>query len=268
MTDPMQQFHVNGQLDHDNHDNHEVERWHEPGERADGAWEEPQWDEPQSADWTNGQSTERLTPAQLRAMVFRRAPLSKRGLDEHQVNSLLDRVEQELTLLAQEKNALEAEVKLLREYAANQAQVAPVEQPREEADTTAPRRRETGLTRVEPAGTAESQTVASKVHEAHVYAASLLSQAQQTADQYIQDAQRYSRELVEDALLRRGEMLANAKAEQAAGEQPREAARVRATNQQYRNKLRDYFELLLINLDEWEKSEELNSAPETTELPH
>ncbi|GAA3217585.1 hypothetical protein GCM10020216_026470 [Nonomuraea helvata] len=224
--------------------------WHED------AWEEPQWDEPQTAG--DDVSAERLTPAALRSVVFRRAPLGKRGLDENQVNNLLDRVETELVRLTQEKKALEAEVKLLRDTATRQAQsgpepAAPAEPPREQ-----PKARETGLARVDPAEQAASRTVASRVQEAHVYAASLLSQAQQTADQYIQDAQRYSRELIEDALLRRGAMLAKAAGEQGvAGDESvgREIARLRAANQAYRGKLRDHFELMLMNLDEWETAE-------------
>ncbi|MER6947244.1 DivIVA domain-containing protein [Nonomuraea sp. NPDC000554] len=286
MNDPIQQFHVtseNGNGNSNGAGDNEVARWYEPGEATGGSWEEPQWDEPQSAEPSNGESAERLTPAQLRAVVFRRAPLGKRGLDEHQVNNLLDRVEQELTLLTREKNALEAELTLLRDsvsapsrapsQALSQAPSATPQpqQQHEEIEATAPVSRGARLARVEP-GHAESQSVASRVQEAHVYAASLLSQAQQTADQYIEDAQRYSRELIEDARRRRGELMAKANAEQgtAAGAESweREAARLRAANRQYRGKLRDYFELLLMNLDEWETTEDIGASPEITELPH
>ncbi|MEV1178107.1 DivIVA domain-containing protein, partial [Nonomuraea sp. NPDC049784] len=106
------------------------------------AWEEPQWDEPQARG--DDLPAERLSPAALRSMVFRRAPLGKRGLDEHQVNHLLDRVEAELVRLTQEKKALEAEVKLLRDNAARQpeSRPEPAEPPKEQPQAKV---RETGL---------------------------------------------------------------------------------------------------------------------------
>lgn len=280
MNDPVEQFHAtySQQSDGDGDEGGAVARWSEPGGESDTSWEEPQWDEPQAAPSPNGRPAERLTPAQLRAVVFRRAPLGRRGLDEHQVNNLLDRVEEELTRLTQEKKALAAEVALLREYVSGSSAIAvpPQEQQqqeqvrqREESDTTAPVRRETGLSRVEQQGHVESQTVASRMQEAHIYAASLLSQAQQTADQYIQDAQRYARELVEDARYRRGEILGKAGPQQRTPEDEtleREVARLRAAGQEYRAKLRDYFELLLMNLDEWETAESIGAPPDPSRL--
>ncbi|GAA3590798.1 hypothetical protein GCM10022419_086860 [Nonomuraea rosea] len=258
----------------------EADGWHEPGDAAGdgGSWEEPQWDEPRKAESGSfGRAGDRLTPGQLRSIVFRRAPLGKRGLDEHQVNSLLDRVEEELTRLTQEKNALSSELELLRGYVTDASSAAPAvlpQQPEHGAiESAAPAAPGSGLTRVEPAGAAESQAVAGRMHEAHVYAASLLSQAQQTADQYIQDAQRYSRELVEDARNRRRELLSSsADSEQGApvGEEAweREAVRLRAASREYRGKLRDYFELLLMNLDEWETAEGAGDPPPASEPPY
>ncbi|WP_170222995.1 DivIVA domain-containing protein [Nonomuraea turkmeniaca] len=270
-------FHVNGDaFDFAGDGDAEAEVWHEPGETADGSWEEPQWDEPRKAEPASlgRSSTERLTPGQLRSIVFRRAPLGKRGLDEHQVNSLLDRVEEELTRLTQEKNALAGELELLRGYVTDSGQAALPQQPQEppaEAAGTTPVGRGSGLSRVEPAGAAESQAVAGRMHEAHVYAASLLSQAQQTADQYIQDAQRYSRELIEDARSKRHELLSTASSEHVApGEESweHESARLRAASREYRGKLRDYFELLLMSLDEWETAEGVGAPAPTDETPH
>ncbi len=276
----------------------EADGWHEPGDAADGwhepgaaaaegawseqQWEEPQWDEPRKADSpAQGRSGERLTPGQLRGIVFRRAPLGKRGLDEHQVNSLLDRVEEELTRLTQERNALAGELELLRGYIADSASGALPQQQEPSGGAAAtgaapaapagPAARGSGLSRVEPAGAAESQAVAGRIHEAHVYAASLLSQAQQTADQYIKDAQRYSRELIEDARTRRRELLSQAGAEPGSPAEEsweREAVRLRATSREYRGKLRDYFELLLMNLDEWETAEGVGTPPPSNDPPH
>ncbi|MEV0623749.1 DivIVA domain-containing protein [Nonomuraea sp. NPDC050404] len=269
MNDSVEQFHATYSQEQDGNTG-----WSEPGETTGASWEEPQWDEPRAASPNGHHSAERLSPAQLRAVVFRRAPLGRRGLDEDQVNNLLDRVEEELTRLAQEKKALAAEVELLRGYVSDSSAlpVPPQEEPAVPATPVtpaAPARRETGLTRVEQQGHVESQTVASRMQEAHVYAAQLLSQAQQTADQYIQDAQRYARELVDDARYRRSELLSKEQVSPEAENWEGEAVRLRTANQEYRGKLRDYFELLLMNLDEWETAEGTSapSPPGSPELP-
>jgi DivIVA domain-containing protein len=272
MNDPVEQFHATYSQEQDGSTG-----WSEPGETTGASWEEPQWDEPRAASSNGNHSAERLTPAQLRAVVFRRAPLGRRGLDEDQVNNLLDRVEEELSRLAQEKKALAAEVELLRGYVSDSSAIPGPQQEEPAASAAsvtpaapaAPTRRETGLARVEQQGHVESQTVASRMQEAHVYAAQLLSQAQQTADQYIQDAQRYARELVEDARYRRSELLSKEQATPGPENWEREAARLRTANQEYRGKLRDYFELLLMNLDEWETAEGISmpSAPGSPDLP-
>ncbi|MDP4502343.1 DivIVA domain-containing protein [Nonomuraea turcica] len=266
--------------------------WQEPGgpPETGGSWEEPQWDEPRpagpaaedtrSADW--------LTPARLRSVTFRRAPFGKRGLDEQQVNGFLDRIEEELTLLLQEKNALAAEVGRLREYIAGTQAPTPTgtQAPTQISGTgSAPepirgRKPTPELVRsdnghapaqAEPAGVSDApaQAVVSRVHEAHVYAASILSQAQQAADQYMQEARQYSRELIEDARRRRTELLAKAVASGAGGEAwEQEATQLRAAARHYRGALRDHFQQLLANLDEWEQSDDadpretpLNEAP-------
>lgn len=262
MNDPVEQFHATYSQEQDDNTG-----WAEPGDSG-GSWEEPQWDEPQAAS-PNGRPSERLSPAQLRAVVFRRAPLGRRGLDEDQVNGLLDRVEEELTRLAQEKKALAAEVELLRGYVSDSSAI-PIPPQEEPAVPAAPPRRETTeLSRVEQQVHVESQTVASRMQEAHIYAASLLSQAQQTADQYIQDAQRYARELVDDARYRRSELLSKEQRSPEGESREREAARLRAASQEYRGKLRDYFELLLMNLDEWETAEAISAPPppDSPQLP-
>ncbi|MFI6597087.1 DivIVA domain-containing protein [Nonomuraea sp. NPDC050536] len=242
MTDNVEQFHAKFSAPAE-----DVVPWQEPGQNGHKeTWEEPQWDEPRAtAEPWEARTADWLTPAQLRSVVFRRAAFGKRGLDEQQVNAFLDRVEQELTVLLQEKRALEAEVTRLREYIAG---TSPAETPPQPAPQEEPVGKELDTKQEEHVPV---QQAVSRVHEAHVYAASILSQAQQTADQYMQEAQQYSRELVEDARRRRAELLARA-VEQGEDEQ---AEHLRATNRHYRGNLRDSLRVVLANLEEWERTE-------------
>lgn len=266
MNDAVQEFHAaySGRSGDGGYDG-----WHEPAEGKAASWEEPQWDEPRSAVPSSAHTSERLTPARLRAVVFRRAPLGKRGLDEHQVNNLLDRVEEEMILLIQEKEALAAEAARLRERTSTPAPATSPPSSQEGETAVSPPGRGSELKKVDPEDQADSQTVVSRVHEAHMYAAGLLAQAQQTADQYIQDAQQYSRELIEDARRKRLELLAKVSSA-APGEDPggREATRLRVMSQQYRGKLRDHFERLLADLDEWDSADGIAALPKATEPPH
>jgi DivIVA domain-containing protein len=187
----------------------------------------------------------RLTPAEVQAVTFRRAPLGRRGLDEEQVRAFLTQVEGELVRVLNEKAALADEVSRLRRNGAQGASVAP--------------------------------------EDAHIQAVRILSRAQQTADQYVADAERYSRELAEDARRHRDEILADAKSravhvlEEAhsrastaastvghsavpmTGEErrdlEREIAYLRTFADIYRTHLRSYLEALLRNVEEWERSE-------------
>lgn len=199
-------------------------------------------------DGINGVS--RLTPAEVQAVTFRRAPLGRRGLDEEQVRAFLTQVEHELVTVLNEKAALADEVTRLRRNGAQGGSVAP--------------------------------------EDAHIQAVRILSRAQQTADSYVADAERYSRELAEDARRNRDEILADAKnravhvleeahrqAQAAAstvahsptpmtGEErrdlEREIAYLRTFADIYRTHLRSYLEALLRNVEEWERSERHNVA--------
>src|SRR3954466_2841487 len=108
---------------------------------------------------------QRLTPAELQSVNFQRAPLGRRGFDEDQVRAFLRQVEQELVRVLNEKAGLENEVARLRERIAGSPP---------------------GISTVQP-------------EDAHIQAVRILSNAQQTADQYVADAQRYSREITEEA---------------------------------------------------------------------
>ncbi|QXJ24874.1 DivIVA domain-containing protein [Actinomadura graeca] len=117
----------------------------------------------------------RLTPGEIQSVVFARAARGRRGYDEGQVRTFLRRVERELVQILKDKAALTGEVDRLR------AQVA----------------------KGGPAVLAPE--------DAHFQAVRILSQAQQTADLYVADAERYTRELAHEARLHREAILFDAK---------------------------------------------------------
>lgn len=195
------------------------------------------------------QTTQRLTPAELQTVTFRRAPLGRRGLDEDQVRAFLRHVEHELVQVLNEKAAMQNEVTRLRNRITGKSPGAPP---------------------------AESE-------DAHIQAVRILSTAQETAEHYVADAQRYSRELAEEARRNRDEILAEAQAravlvldeahrqastaaeqvrtytEPLSGDErrdlEREIAYLRTFSDVYRTHLRSYLEALLRNVEEWENSE-------------
>jgi DivIVA domain-containing protein len=195
----------------------------------------------------------RLTPGELRSVVFARAALGRRGYDEEQVRGFLAYVEDELVQIFTDKAALADEVNRLRAQAAKGGG--------------------TGVMAPE---------------DAHFQAVRILSQAQQTADLYVADAERYTRELAHEARLHREAILSDAKgrAEHLLEDAHRKAAAVadaavrsteetrpvplpdderrsmereiaylRTYSDVYRTHLRSYLEALLRNVDEWETSE-------------
>ncbi|WP_165950453.1 DivIVA domain-containing protein [Actinomadura sp. GC306] len=203
----------------------------------------------------------RLTPGELRAVVFARAALGRRGYDEEQVRNFLSYVERQLVQIFTEKTALAEEVNRLRAQAAKGT-----------PGVMAP-------------------------EDAHFQAVRILSQAQQTADLYVADAERYTRELAHEARLAREAILSDAKgraehlledahrkaaavADAAVREAPaapppavrtdappederrameREIAYLRTYSDVYRTHLRSYLEALLRNVDEWENAERASS---------
>jgi cell division septum initiation protein DivIVA len=116
---------------------------------------------------------DRLTPEFIESVHFPTARLGRRGLDEARVQAFCEWVQNELVRQLNERTALEEEVWRLRERV-------------READTLQP-------------------------EDGHVQAVYILSQAQQTADKYVANAQEYSRDIAEDARRRREEILAEAK---------------------------------------------------------
>ncbi|MEV5576011.1 DivIVA domain-containing protein [Spirillospora sp. NPDC052269] len=115
-----------------------------------------------------------MTPGEVQASAFARAALGRRGLDEDQVREFLQRVEHELVQLLNERAALAQEVDRLR---------------------AAPR---------------EGGPDDAKPDDAHFQAVRILSQAQQTADLYVADAERYTREMAQEARQHRDAILTDA----------------------------------------------------------
>ncbi|POM25872.1 Cell wall synthesis protein Wag31 [Actinomadura rubteroloni] len=139
------------------------------------------------------QRSDRLAPSAVRSVSFARAGLGRRGLDEEDVRAFLDRVVAELAQLGNEKSALAEEVQKLRERLAS--------------------------------GGARGGM---PPEEAHFQAVRILSQAQQTADLYVADAERYTRELAHEARLHREAILSDARgrAELMMEEAHQQAARI------------------------------------------
>jgi DivIVA domain-containing protein len=209
----------------------------------------------------------RLTPDAVQAVTFPSARLGRRGLDEEHVRAFCGQVERELVRLFNERTALADEVQRLR-------------------------RRVLGLS----GGDAEAGY---RQDDAHVQAVRILSKAQQTADNYVADAQEYSRQLAQDARRRRDEILTEAskhaavmleeahveasRAAEAALAAPvtkpdadrreleAELAYLRTFSEVYRTHLHAYLDALLRNVEEWERAEKTSLATARTSpprLPH
>jgi cell division septum initiation protein DivIVA len=197
------------------------------------------------------QRDQRLTPDIVQSVSFPNSRLGRRGLDEDHVRVFCKQVELELVRLLNERTSLQEEVRRLRARILGRD--------------------------------SEGGGPGYRREDAHVQAVGILSRAQLTADQYVADAQEYSRKLAEDARRRRDEVLAEAhslaahvleeahergnQAAQAAlaqqsasgsparGELEAELAYLRTYCDVYRTHLRAYLEALLRNVDQWEQTE-------------
>jgi DivIVA domain-containing protein len=117
----------------------------------------------------------RLTLADVEAATFPRTPVMRRGYDEAAVDEFLARVSRELAMLATEKAGLVREVMRLRERFVSRDGAVPVDD-----------------------------------SEARALAVTIVSEAQVTADGYVQSAREYSGRLREDALRQRETLLEEA----------------------------------------------------------
>jgi DivIVA domain-containing protein len=205
----------------------------------------------------------RLTPDAVQAVTFPSARLGRRGLDEEHVRAFCGQVERELVRLFNERTALSDEVQRLR-------------------------RRVLGLS-------GDDAEAGYRQDDAHVQAVRILSKAQQTADNYVADAQEYSRQLAQDARRRRDEILTEARKhaavmlEEAHSEassaaeaalvapavQPEadrreleaELAYLRTFSDVYRTHLHAYLDALVRNVEEWERAEKNSLAAARGSLP-
>jgi cell division septum initiation protein DivIVA len=193
-----------------------------------------------------------MTPQEAREASFSSVRLGRRGVDEGEVRAFCERVAEELARSLTQRTALESEVRRLRERVLGREGGGPTTQ------------------------------------DAHVQAVNVLTMAQRTADQYVADAQEYSRELAEDAHLRHDEILREAQVRasvildeshaaaqaaadlvQPAGDAPVESgqretdaelAYLRTFSQVCRTHLRAYLDSLTKSIEEWEKVEEQGLA--------
>lgn len=205
----------------------------------------------------------RLTPDAVQAVTFPSARLGRRGLDEEHVRAFCGQVERELVRLFNERTALADEVQRLR-------------------------RRVLGLS-------GDDAEAGYRQDDAHVQAVRILSKAQQTADNFVADAQDYSRQLAQDARRRRDEILTEARkhaavmleeahteassAAEAALVAPAtqpdadrreleaELAYLRTFSDVYRTHLHAYLDALLRNVEEWERAEKTSLAATRGSLP-
>jgi cell division septum initiation protein DivIVA len=206
----------------------------------------------------------RLTPAVVQSITFPTTRLGRRGLDEDHVRVFCKQVELELIRLLNERTSLQEEVRRLRARVLGR-----------DGDGYGP-----GYRR----------------EDAHIQAVGILSKAQLTADQYVADAQAYSRQLADDARRRRDEIVSEARshaamvleeahqrgkqaAQAAMAEAPlapaaerghleAELAYLRTFSDVYRTHLRAYLDALLRNVEEWERSERSALSEVPTPLPH
>jgi DivIVA domain-containing protein len=206
-------------------------------------------------------SREPLTPELVRSAAFPSARLGRRGLDEGEVRAFCGRVSDELARLFSSNSVLQEEVLRLRGRLLDR----------------------TGKPGVRP-------------EDGHVQAVYMLSKAQQTADRCVANAHEYSREVAEDARLRRDEILreakvrasmileeAHASASKAAnaardtGESvpaaerqdlQAEIAYLRTFSDVCRTHLRAYLESLARSIEQWEQAEQEGASVARSSLRH
>jgi DivIVA domain-containing protein len=150
-----------------------------------------------------------LTPADIHNMAFKKPPIGKRGYDEEEVDAFLDELEQELTRLLEENNALHGQVQrggsngagpaasnqaLNAEFADLSAQLERMQEARARAEQNA-RNAQARLEQARnsaPAGPSISA-------DGEDRNARVLMMAQRTADDHMRDARGESEALLADA---------------------------------------------------------------------
>jgi len=202
----------------------------------------------------------RLTPDAIWSYPFPSARFGKRGLEEANVWEFCRLVEREIVRLVNERTSLTEEVQRLRQ--------------RVLADPEA--------------GTG------TRPEDAHAQAATILSRAQQAADQHVADAHTYGKQLTDEARRLRDEILdeARSRAEQILEEAHGQASLVTAASLEasitrkgpdraeleaelaylrtfsdvYRAHLRSYLDQLVRNVEEWDRAEKESLATVHTDM--
>jgi DivIVA domain-containing protein len=202
----------------------------------------------------------RLTPAVVQDVRFNRATRVHPGYAESEVDTFLARIQQELQQLAAEKAELRDQVHALRRAAEERAR-----QDSEAREAT------------DAEGTVEATPPPRD--EVTVQAVHILAAAQQTADQYVAEAEDFSRRLAQEAREHHEQVVQEARAEadtvlrQAAAlaavareatpvperdtkELQEEVAYLKAFGQACRTQLRSYLEALLDDVEhEWGRAD-------------
>ncbi|HEV8648906.1 MAG TPA: DivIVA domain-containing protein [Actinomycetes bacterium] len=146
--------------------------------------------------------TKRLTPSAVRSTTFGKAPLTRRGYSEDEVDRFMARVAEDISAADADRAALRAEIDRLRRWY-----------------------RDRGID-------VDDQSVVGAPRP-NVQAVNLMSQAQQAADNHIAQAEEYARRLVGQARQRYEEILREAQ-QQAAQAAERAAEVYRASPDAYR----------------------------------
>ncbi|MET8148532.1 DivIVA domain-containing protein [Actinoplanes sp. NPDC049668] len=149
-----------------------------------------------------------LTPADIHNMAFKKPPIGKRGYDEEEVDAFLDELEQELTRLLEENNALHNQVQrggpsgpgpgpsasaLNAEFSDLSAQLERLQEARARAEQNA-RSVQARLEQARNAGPGPAGSPEGDERNARV-----LMMAQRTADDHMRDARKESEALLADA---------------------------------------------------------------------
>lgn len=197
----------------------------------------------------------RVSPADVHGMVFPRARIGRRGYDEAEVDAFLERVAAEITRLIREKADLRDETQRLRSLLASEEGPAADGVPRDEATVQAVRILSTA-----------QQTADQYVAEAESYSRSLSLEAREHCEQLVDDARRRAQVILESAdriaaaaaTSARGSGTADGCVDAAEAKQDLEeqVAYLRTFSEVCRVQLRSYLEALLQDIEqEWGRAQ-------------
>ena len=155
-----------------------------------------------------------LTPADVHNFVFKKPPIGKRGYDEDEVDAFLDVVEAELARLIEENNDLRASggsgpaVRDERPESAPMTVAAPPPPP---AQPTPPAIREDEAIRASRMLALATETAERHVNEAKAQADQMVGSAKSTSERMLSEARSKSEQMVGEAKQRADAMLGDAR---------------------------------------------------------